>query len=295
MVGHAMLGRATRANVGDAEPVTRSHVVRDVRSIAIVNAISEVERTVAIPTGETGATTTLTGDFGNAGNANPPRGLVIFAHGGGSSRNSYRNRYLAARIRMAGWATLRVDLLSASESDADAHGDIRFDIALITRRLFAATQWCVDTRAAGSERIVLFGASTGAAAAMRVAAQLPARVAAVMARAGRIDLARDALACVRTPALLVVGSEDHETLQRNRAGASQLGGSVTLRTVPSAGHTFEEPAALGYVGEQVVAFLDRLHRRDRILRWWSTLGKSGKVECASAFSRGHSFDTTRSD
>jgi putative phosphoribosyl transferase len=291
----AMLGRAPRVDVGDTAPVTGSDAGRAVRRAAVTNSVSDGERIVAIPTGETGATTTIAGDLGDVRNAKHPRGLVIFAHGGGSSRASYRNRYLAARIRLAGWATLRVDLLGPSESEADAQGAVRFDIALITRRLLAATKWCVDTRAPGFERIVLFGASTGAAAAMNVAAELPARVAAVMARAGRIDLAREALGRVRVPALLVVGSVDFETLQRNLNGASHLGGSVTLQTVPGAGHTFEEPGALGCVGEQAVAFLARLHRRERILRWWSALRKIGKVQHASAFSRESFFGTTRSD
>jgi len=288
-----LLGRRALVAGGDASHAT-THA-ETVVTISTVDAGPTTEIVVAIPTGDAGPTTEMAGDLGHAGNAKPPRGLVIFAHGGGSSRGSYRNRYLAARFRLAGWATLRVDLLGASECEADARGDVRFDIALITRRLLAATKWCIDTRAPGSERIVLFGASTGAAAAMGVAAELPARVAAVVARAGRIDLAREALGRVRTPTLLVVGSADDETLQRNRESASHLGGPVTLRVVPGAGHSFEEPAALGHVGELVTAFLARLHRRDRIVRWFRSLTNIGKVAYASAFSRSSFYGPTRAD
>lgn len=256
---------------------------------------TDVERLVSIPTGEAGPTTVMLGDLGHPTNAKPPRGLVIFAHGGGSSRGSYRNRYLAARIRLAGWATLRLDLLGATESDADDHGDVRFDIALITRRLLTATRWCLDTHASGADRMVLFGASTGAAAAMGVAAVLDRSVAAVIARAGRIDLAREALGRVCVPTLLVVGSADHETLQRNRDCARHLGGSVTLREVPGAGHAFEESGALGEVGELATTFLDRLHRRDRLLRWWRTLPSIGHLARASAFSRDSLGGSARSE
>ena len=252
------------------------------------------ETIVSVPTGES-ALTHLVGEIGRAANAKPPRGLVIFAHGGGSSRASYRNRYLGARMRLAGWATLRVDLLGESERDADRQGALRFDIALVSRRLQAATKWCIDTRAPGSERIVLFGASTGAAAAMNVAAKLPERVMAVISRGGRIDLAREALGRVRAPTLLVIGSNDCETWQRNRESAAHLGGRVTMRVVPGAGHTFEEPGALGQAGELVSAFLTRLHRRERVTRWLTVLRNIGNKPHASACSRDCIPGMTRSD
>jgi putative phosphoribosyl transferase len=227
------------------------------------------ERVVPIPTSESGPTTAMAGDLGGpVTGSSPPRGLVIFAHGGGSSRGSYRNRYLAGRLRMAGWATLRLDLLGDSERQADAErGEVRFDIDLITRRLLTATTWCLQQRVPGSERVVLFGASTGAAAAMGVAAALGTHVAGVVARGGRIDLADSSLSRVRAPTLLVVGGADRETWRLNRESAPKLPGPVTLRVVRGAGHTFEESGALGRVGELVTSWLVRRHRMDQVRRW----------------------------
>ena len=222
----------------------------------------DVEQLVTIPTGEAGDA--MVGDLGAPRDAH---GLVVFAHGGGSSRGSYRNRYLAARLRLAGWATLRVDLLLDRERLADDDGDMRFDIDRITRRLLVATRWCREMRVTGHERLVLFGASTGAAAAMGVAAALPRDITGVVARGGRIDLAAATLTHVRAPSLLVVGAADTETLQRTRACAGQLGGSVTMRTIRHAGHTFEEAGALGQVGEVVTHWLARRQRQDRLGRW----------------------------
>ena len=247
----ALLGRAPASGEFDAEPPP-----------------PDVEKAVDIPTGERAPTTVMAGDLGGPTDSQLTRGLVIIAHGGGSSRNSYRNRYLAARLRLAGWATLRLDLLGESERDADATGEVRFDIDRITRRLMTATRWSIDGQVPGAERIVLFGASTGAAAAMGVAAGLLTRVAGVVARAGRIDLAPESLAGVCAPTLLVVGSADRDTWRLNRECARQLGGPVTMRVVRGAGHTFEEPGALGSVGELVTTWLDRQRSLDRIRRWW---------------------------
>jgi pimeloyl-ACP methyl ester carboxylesterase len=194
---------------------------------------------------------------------------VIFVHGGGSSRASYRNRYLAARLRLAGWATLRVDLLGESEREADAQGAMRFDIDRITRRLSRATRWCLDARVAGVGRLVLFGASTGAAAAVGVAVRLRPDVSAVIARAGRIDLADHLLPQVDVPALLVVGEDDTATLQLTRASARRLRGAFTLEVVRGAGHTFEEDGALGSVGEVVTSWLARQRRLATIRRLWT--------------------------
>lgn len=226
------------------------------------------ERDVAIPSSEPGFTLVMPGELGMPPDARSPHGLVILAHGGGSSRGSYRNRYLAARLRLAGWATLRVDLLGERERDADTDGEMRFDIARITRRLLVATRWCLDHDVAGADHIVLFGASTGAAAAIGVAAALPSHVHGVIARGGRVDLAADHLAHVQAPSLLVVGSADGDTLRLNRESARRLGGAVTLRIVRGAGHTFEEAGALGRVGEHVSAWLTRQRLMQRIRRWW---------------------------
>jgi putative phosphoribosyl transferase len=241
----------------------------------------DVERLVAIPTGDAEPVTAIAADLGGPAHAGTARGLVILAHGGGSSRGSYRNRYLAARFRHAGWATLRVDLLGACERAADAGGAVRFDIALLTRRLQAAAEWCIAQRVPGADRLVLCGASTGAAAALRAAAMLGPRVAGVVSRAGRIDLAADCLAQVRTPTLLIVGGADLDTLQRNSEYRRQLRATVTLQVVNGAGHSFEEPGALGAVGEVVTGWLgqqDQLalrHRnrsamRIRLIGHWAT-------------------------
>ncbi len=237
--------------------------------VEVATEISD-ERPVRIPVSAGGSgTAALTGDLGiPSPEFKVTRGLVIFAHGGGSSRRSYRNRYLAGRLRLAGWATLRLDLLLEPEQLADAaEGAVRFDIALITRRLHQATEWATRETVPGSERIVLFGASTGAAAAAGVAAALPASIAGLIGRGGRVDLAEADLTQVGTPTLLVVGETDAETLARTPGVVGRLAGPVTLRIVPGAGHTFEEPGTLGAVGELVVGWLTRLHYKGVVRRW----------------------------
>lgn len=226
------------------------------------------ERVVSIPVDGAGERQAIVGDL-ELPNVSPAdrtardpagvRGLVIFAHGGGSSRRSYRNRYLAGRLRMAGWATLRIDLLLEAEGTADGEtGALRFDVELIGGRLRAATEWAARERIAGAGRIVLFGASTGAAAAVATAAARPALVAGVVSRGGRVDLAGEALHGVCAPMLMVVGGADLETLQRNRDAARHVSSPTRVAVVPGAGHTFEEPGALGAVGEHVVRWLDGL-------------------------------------
>jgi putative phosphoribosyl transferase len=185
-----------------------------------------------------------------------PTGLVMLAHGGGSSRNSYRNRYLAGRLRQEGWATMRIDLLLDREREADEiTGDARFDVSRIGTRLVSAIDWAVRERLAGAHRIVLFGASTGAAAAMVAAAARPDAVIGVASRGGRVDLAGAALSEVRAPTLMVVGGADIDTLRLTRASAKLLGASTRLTLIPHARHTFEEPGAIGAVGEHVVRWL----------------------------------------
>jgi dienelactone hydrolase len=166
---------------------------------------------------------------------------------------------------MEGWSTLRIDLLTESEQAEDADGGVRFDIGRISSRLEAAVQWASQTGLPGAHRIVLFGASTGAAAALNTAAARPDLVAAVASRGGRVDLAGPALRQVRAPVLMVVGGADTETLQRNRDSASLLRSPKKLVVVPDAGHTFEEPGALGAVGEHVVRWLASLNRSRRWL------------------------------
>jgi pimeloyl-ACP methyl ester carboxylesterase len=169
------------------------------------------------------------------------RGLVIFAHGSGSSRMSPRNMYAARRLEEAALATLLFDLLS----DAEA-GDRRnvFDIDLLASRVGEAIAWAKDDPRTGALPIGLFGASTGAAAAIRAAATHPGDVAAVVSRGGRPDLAGDALARVRAPTLLVVGGEDRDVLELNQAARRRMQCETDLVVVPRAGHLFEEPGTL---------------------------------------------------
>ena len=182
------------------------------------------------------------------------RGLVLFAHGSGSSRFSPRNSFVARELRRAGFATLLFDLLSAEES-ADRRKV--FDIGLLADRLLAATRWARSKPELAALPFGYFGASTGAAAAL-VAAARDALVRAVVSRGGRPDLAREALALVRAPTLLIVGGNDPAVLELNEAALSALGGRAELRIVPGAGHLFEEPGAI----DQVVD-----HAREWFRRW----------------------------
>jgi len=194
----------------------------------------------------------LAGDLGLP--TGQPSGLVVLVHGGGSSRKSYRNRYLAGRLRLAGWATLRVDLLTEAQQVVDGEtGSHRFEIDLLARRLGQVVEWTVDEAVPGCHRIVLFGASTGAAAALEAAALEPRRVTAVVARGGRIDLA-PGRALVRCPCLLVVGRNDREIAAMNRDLGRKLS-RAKLVTIRGAGHVFEEPGTLGRAGEAVVGWL----------------------------------------
>lgn len=170
-----------------------------------------------------------------------PRGLVLFVHGSGSSRRSPRNRYVADVLQRRGIATLLFDLLTAPEDDVRS----RFDIRLLCERLEAAVRWVCGEPALGALPIGLFGASTGAAAALVVAAARPDRIAAVVSRGGRPDLAGErALTQVRCPTLLIVGGADHEVLELNRLARVSMGSLAELVIVPGATHLFEEPGTL---------------------------------------------------
>jgi putative phosphoribosyl transferase len=188
-------------------------------------------------------------------------GVVVFAHGSGSSRHSPRNRFVAEGLRRAGLGTLLFDLLREEEA-ADRRKV--FDIPLLAERLVGATDWLTSSAGAGGAVPVgYFGASTGAAAALVAAALRPdGPVRAVVSRGGRPDLAgAEALSRVRAPTLLVVGSRDEEVLALNRAAAARMPGEVEVQVVQGAGHLFEEPGTL----EAVVAlardwFASRLDR-----------------------------------
>lgn len=176
-------------------------------------------------------------------------GLVMFAHGSGSSRLSPRNRFVAGALQQRGLGTLLFDLLTAREDRVDeATAEHRFDIPLLAERLGSATDWVAADSRTGHLRIGYFGASTGAAAALAAAAQRT-DVAAVVSRGGRPDLAGDALPLVRAPTLLIVGARDGGVVQLNREALGRLERSAhcELVLVPRATHLFEEAGALDEV------------------------------------------------
>ena len=173
------------------------------------------------------------------------RGVVLFAHGSGSSRHSPRNRYVARVLNGTGLATLLVDLLTPEEEAADLlTGDFRFNIELLARRLLGAAGWLKMRPETRQLAIGYFGASTGAAAALVAAAARPELVGAVVSRGGRPDLAGQALPRVQAPALLIVGGNDFPVIELNRAAFAQLRCEKQLVIVPGATHLFEEPNAL---------------------------------------------------
>jgi dienelactone hydrolase len=178
-------------------------------------------------------------------------GVVLFAHGSGSSRHSSRNKFVAAEIQTSGLATLLIDLLTPEEEAVDQHtGHLRFDIPLLAQRLVSATRWLAEEPSTGGLRIGYFGASTGAAAALLAAAEGQERVGAVVSRGGRPDLAGQALFRVRAPTLLIVGSRDVQVLQLNRAAMAGIPAETRLEIIPGATHLFEEPGALEEVARQ---------------------------------------------
>lgn len=197
----------------------------------------------------------------------PPKanGLVIFAHGSGSSRFSPRNRFVAEVLNEVRLATLLFDLLTpGEEADDQATRRFRFDIELLTQRLTAAVDWAVKQDWTRGKRIGLFGASTGAAAALKAAAARPDDVAAVVSRGGRPDLANSALSGVEAPTLLIVGGLDPAVIQFNENAAALLTAPHRLEIVPNATHLFEEPGTLEQVANLASNwFVKYLQGRDK--------------------------------
>lgn len=176
------------------------------------------------------------------------RGVVLFAHGSGSSRFSPRNRYVAGVLRAGGLGTLLLDLLTPEEERADQQtGHLRFDISWLAHRLEHAIDWLGAQPATAPLPIGLFGASTGGGAALVAAAERPARIGAVVSRGGRPDLAGAALPVVRAPTLLIVGGADTPVIQMNEEARDQMRTEVRLEIVPGATHLFEEPGTLEQV------------------------------------------------
>ena len=217
-----------------------------------------VERTVRIGVGDA----VLEADWTQPAQApNPALGTVVFAHGSGSSRHSPRNRFVAGELVAAGLATLLTDLLTPAEEQVDLRtAELRFDIALLAGRLIGVTDWLrAQWSATTGQPIGLFGASTGAAAALVAAAARPDPVAAVVSRGGRPDLAGDSLERVGQPTLLIVGERDRHVLDLNLAARQRLAGPTELAVVPGASHLFEEPGALEQVAQLARGwFVERL-------------------------------------
>jgi pimeloyl-ACP methyl ester carboxylesterase len=187
-------------------------------------------------------------------------GLVLFAHGSGSSRHSRRNRYVAETLRERGLATLLIDLLTADEETVDeSTRQHRFDIPMLADRLLGTINWLAEHRDTERLRIGLFGASTGGGAALMAAAQRPGSVAAVVSRGGRPDLAGELLRGVECPTLLIVGGRDDVVLQLNRQALEALDHARErqLAVVPGATHLFEEPGALAEVARLAADWFTR--------------------------------------
>lgn len=177
-----------------------------------------------------------------------PRGIVVFAHGSGSSRHSSRNRAVATELNAGGLATLLMDLLTTEEESVDIRtGHLRFDIDMLADRLVGATHWIHADPVTSRLPIGLFGASTGGGAALVAAASEPDLIEAVVSRGGRPDLAGPALPRVRAPTLLIVGGDDVPVIQMNRDAMALMSATVQLEIVPGASHLFEEPGKLQIV------------------------------------------------
>ena len=197
------------------------------------------------------------GPFGLEGRLVVPRdasGLVLFAHGSGSSRMSPRNNYVAVALRRSGLATLLFDLLT-NEEEADRANV--FDIELLADRLLMATSWASEHDPAGRLPVGYFGASTGAAAALVAAARRAGRIGAIVSRGGRPDLAGSALPKVTVPTLLIVGGQDHKVLALNRDALALLTCEKHLAVVPGATHLFEEPGTLDAVVDLARRWFER--------------------------------------
>ena len=189
------------------------------------------------------------------------RGIVLFAHGSGSSRHSPRNQFVARVLHQNDIATLMMDLLTPEEERVDNQTrELRFDIDLLAKRLIAAVDWTTAQPTLANFPIGLFGASTGAAAALVSAADRPELVKSVVSRGGRPDLADAALLRVTAPTLLIVGGYDDAVLVLNEQAKARMTGEVTIKVVPRATHLFEEPGALAQVAEVAANwFWTKLH------------------------------------
>ena len=200
-----------------------------------------IAETVVLPVGSA----QIEGDLRVPANA---AGIVVFAHGSGSSRFSTRNRLVAAALEERGFGTFLLDLLTADEERVDVRtAEYRFDIPRLGARVVQACDWLGSRSDLAALPNGTFGASTGAAAALMAAAERPDAVRAVVSRGGRPDLAGDALLTVNAPTLLIVGGSDFEVIELNRAAMARMRAPLRLEIVPHATHLFEEPGALEHV------------------------------------------------
>lgn len=195
---------------------------------------------------------------GDLGAPPDPKGIVLFAHGSGSSRHSPRNKSVARVLQEHGLATLLIDLLTEDEEAVDERtAHLRFDIPMLAARLVAIVDWLRRRPDTAALPIGLFGASTGGGAALVAAADQPKDIAAVVSRGGRPDLAGPALPHVTAPTLLIVGGRDTPVIQMNREAMARMPGDVVLEIVPGATHLFEEPGALERAAALAAGWFER--------------------------------------
>jgi putative phosphoribosyl transferase len=217
----------------------------------MTKAITEEKTSVKIPAD--GVTIN-----GNMAVPHDAKGIVLFAHGSGSSRFSPRNTRVAKEINEAGMGTLLIDLLTSEEEEIDeATGQFRFDIDLLSKRLIAATQWLKKNLATKNLAVGYFGASTGAAAALIAAAKLPDGIKSVVSRGGRPDLASEHLGKVAAPTLFIVGGRDTEVIELNRQAMARIRSEKKLEIVPGATHLFEESGALEEVARLAIDWFSK--------------------------------------
>lgn len=206
------------------------------------------------------------GKFSLEGNLKIPKeaaGIVLFAHGSGSSRHSPRNQFVAGVLQKAGIGTLLIDLFSAEEEKKDdLTGELRFDIPFLAKRLGAVTDWLVKNPATSTYKIGYFGASTGAAAALACAAEKQDLICAVVSRGGRPDLANSVLHKVKAPTLLIVGGSDYAVIGMNEEALAKLKCEKKLVIVAKATHLFEEPGTLEQVAALACDWFKKMFSRD---------------------------------
>lgn len=198
---------------------------------------------------------TIEGDLSVPSDA---QGIILFAHGAGSSRNSSRNNFVADELRNAGLATLLIDLLTPEEKEIDKRTrEIRFDIDRLAKRVTGTVDWLEENEITKGLRIGVFGSSTGAAGALIAAAKRPDAVETVVSRGGRVDMAEGFLGDVSVPVLCIVGGRDIQVLSMNRQAIEKMDTDTELKVIEGAGHLFEEPGALEHVAKLTVDWFSR--------------------------------------